>query len=169
MDSGPAGTVDASDGKHALSIELGDDVLHVVMSKSTTVSALKKAKFVCGAWRQSARDTLCDVDWLASNGVSLHSLLKTGAPSARLVTALIDAKPELLRERDAEGLLPLQFAAAYRTDRHSRPRWSEEVVSAIRKATIGAVPGGVAGLHHEARSLKLRPVRTRVTQAPIAV
>jgi hypothetical protein len=143
-----------------VSIDLGDDVLSVVMSKASSISELLACKVVCSAWHQSARASLCDIEWLCRNDISLHELLKRGRPSPRLATALIAARPELLRERDGEGLLPLQYAAAYRLD--------ADLVAAIRKATVHVVPGGVAGMHPGARSLKLRPVRTRVRQAPIA-
>ena len=54
-------------------------------------------------------------------GVSLHELLKSGLPSTPLAVKLVQLArsrsggvEELLNERDAKGLLPLQYAAAYR-------------------------------------------------------
>ena len=54
--------------------------------------------------------------WLLANKISLHELLKKGRPSPHLVLALVDKQPACLHERDGEGLLPLQYASAYRMD-----------------------------------------------------
>ena len=71
--------------------------------------------------------------------------------------------PALVLEREGEGLLPLQYAAAYRLD--------DSLVRALRGATALQMPGSAAWANGtEARSIKsqLRPVRTRVAYAPIA-
>ena len=147
----------------ALSIDdsLAEDVLHVLMSKASSIESLRKFKTVCKSWRQSARQTLCDVDWLTANQISLHSLLKKGNPTPRLALALATARPKCMFERDGEGLLPLQYAAAYRKDAY--------LVAALREATASQVGWG-ADLAGKARSIKsqLRPVRTHVAHAPIA-
>ena len=90
-------------------------------------------------------------------------MLKKGSPSPELVLALVREWPACLHERDGEGLLPLQYAAAYRMD--------AELVATLRKATKLVVPGSAAWASSgEARSIRshLRPVRTRVGRVPIA-
>ena len=142
---------------------LGDDVLLTVMAKASSIEALRKCKTVCKSWRRGARVTLCDVSWLLANNISLHDLLKKGNPSPHLVLALAAERPSCMHERDGEGLLPLQYAAAYRMD--------ADLVAAIRQATAARVPGSAAWANSaEARSIKsqLRPVRTRVVHGPIA-
>lgn len=133
------------------------------MSKANSIEALRKCKAVCTAWRDGARHTLCDVDWLLANEISLHTLLKKGNPSPRLVLELSDRKPLCMYKRDGEGLLPLQYAAAYRMD--------ADLVAALRQATASRVPGSAAWANSaEAITVKsqLRPVRTRVVHGPIA-
>ena len=89
-------------------------------------------------------------------------MLKKGSPSPRLVRALAIEDPASTRERDGEGLLPLQFAAAYSMDRG--------LVVALREVTAAVVPSTAWANSAEARSIKsqLRPVRTRVGHVPIA-
>ena len=82
--------------------------------------------------------------------------------------ALVDKQPACLHERDGEGLLPLQYASAYRMD--------AALVDALRQATAARVPGLSAAWanggdpREKALAIKrqLRPVRTRVAHAPIA-
>jgi len=144
----------------SLGVELSEDALLCVLSKLTAVDALRRAKAVSMAWRRAARDTLCSLDWLVSSGVTLLSLLKVGSPSPALAVSLAEARPSLLNERDIEGMLPLQFAAAYRKGR--------PLVLALREVTAGRVPGGVPALSAELCRLRLRPVHTRVREAPVA-
>lgn len=144
----------------SLGVELSEDALLCVLSKLTAVDALRRAKAVSMAWRRAARDTLCSLDWLVSSGVTLLSLLKVGNPSPALAVSLAEARPSLLNERDVEGMLPLQFAAAYRKGR--------PLVLALREVTAGRVPGGVPALSAELCRLRLRPVHTRVREAPVA-
>ena len=144
----------------SLGVELSEDALLCVLSKLTAVDALRRAKAVSMGWRRAARDTLCSLDWLVSSGVTLLSLLKVGSPSPALAVSLAEARPSLLNERDVEGLLPLQYAAAYRKGR--------PLVLALREVTAGKVPGGVPALSAELCRLRLRPVHTRVREAPVA-
>ena len=142
---------------------IGWDVLQIVMSKAGSIENLRKCKAVCTSWRRAARYTLCDIDWLQANHISIHDLLKKGNPTQDLVLALAAKQPRCLHERDGEDLLPLQYAAAYRMD--------ASLVSALRDATARQVPGSAAWANSaEARSIKsqLRPVRTRVAHVPIA-
>ena len=142
---------------------LASDALYTIMSKAKSVESLITFKTVAIGWRQAARHTLCDVDWLLFNDLSLHDLLKKGNPSPRLVLAMVSKRPACVHERDGEGLLPLQYAAAYRMD--------SALVAALRQATASHVKGSAAWANSaEARSIKsqLRPVRTRVAQGPIA-
>jgi hypothetical protein len=143
--------------------DMAGDVLGYLLSKASSVEALRKCKAVSKAFQQAARDNLCDVEWLLSNHISVHDLLKKGRPSPHLVLALAAKHPTLIHERDGEGLLPLQYAAAYRMD--------ADVISALRQATASHVPGSAAWANSaEACSIKsqLRPVRTRVSRGPIA-
>ena len=147
---------------HSVDERFGEDVLLTVMSQATSIEALRKCKAVCTSWRRGARLTLCDVKWLLANNVSLHDLLKKGNPSAQLVLALAAERPSYMHERDGEGLLPLQYSAAYRMD--------ADLVAAIRQATASQVPGSAAWANSaEARAIKsqLRPVRTRVARGPL--
>ena len=89
------------------------DILCEIMTNVGSVQALSKCKAVCRLWRECARLTLCDPDWLADK-VSVHDLLKKGEPSPRLVLALTAKRPALVHERDGEGLLPLQYAGVMR-------------------------------------------------------
>ena len=141
---------------------LDSDVLHIIMSKVSSIEALRNVKAVCRSWRAGARHTLCDVNWLVSNQVSLHGLLKKGIPSPQLALALAAKQPTCMQERDGEGLIPLQFAAAY--------RMPPSLVAALRQATASRVPGGCLANAAEARSIRsqLRPVRTRIGHGPIA-
>ena len=63
-----------------------------------------RCRFAPRSWRQSARLTLTSIDWLTARQINLHSLLKKGQPSSRLVVKLAMANPKLLNERDDEGL-----------------------------------------------------------------
>ena len=139
-----------------------EDVLLTILSHATSVAALRKYKHVSKLWRSSARETLCDTSWLARN-VTLHQLLKAGNPSPKLVMTSCLSNPFHLSERDEEGLLPLQYAAAYRME--------SSVVDALRSATAKSVPGGIPHMlwaKAVLQSKQLRPVRTRLTRAPIA-
>ena len=151
-----AGTLSVDD-------HLDFDVLRIIMSKADSIEVLRKAKAVCTSWRQSARLTSCDIDWLVANGISLHDLLKKGNPSPQLVLGLVTKLPACMHKRDGEGLLPLQYAAAYRMD--------ADLVDVLRQVTAFKVPGSCAWANSaEALSIKsqLRPVRTRVDHGPIA-
>ena len=145
--------------------ELPQDVLEIVLSKASGIEVLRMCKAVCRSWQQAARRTLCDVGWLVDHQVSLHEVLKKGRPSPRLALSLADKRPEWMQERDGEGLLPLQYAAAYRMD--------AELVAALRKATASCVPSAGCALGSaEARSIRshLRPVTTRVSRhGPLVV
>jgi hypothetical protein len=148
-----------------LSVEeqLPTDVLELVMAKASSVETLRNCKAVCKSWRQGARRTLCDVAWLRDHHISLHELLKKGCPSPQLVLALANERPVYMHERDGEGLLPLQYAAAY--------RMNADLVAALRQATASVLPvSAVWAGSAEARSIKshLRHVRTRVAHVPIA-
>ena len=80
----------------------------------------------------------------------------------QLVRDLAAKRPECMHERDGEGLLPLQYAAAYRMD--------ASLVAALREATVSQVPGSATWANSaEARSIKrqLRPVSTRIVHVPI--
>lgn len=141
---------------------LAGDVLHTVMLQAQSVEALRKCKAVCTSWRKAVRHVLCDVDWLHANKIGLHDVLKKGSPSPSLVVALAAKQPTCVLSRDGEGLLPLQYAAAY--------RMNDGVVNALRMVTAGQMPGSAAWASSaEARSIKshLRPVRTRVAHGPI--
>ena len=115
------------------------DLLHTIMENVDSVETLKTLKLVSKDFAQPARNTLCDVNWLVRNNVSLHGLLKQGAPTPALVTKLAKANPSCLHQRDGDGLLPLQFAAAYKS------RFGDALVSAIREVTVRAARLGVAG------------------------
>lgn len=141
---------------------LSEDVLQLVLSKASSVEHLRKCKAVCKSWQHAARVTLCDVDWLCANQISLHEILKKGRPSPQLVRNLAAKRPECMQERDGEGLLPLQYAAAYRMD--------AGLVATLREATVSQVPGSAWANSAEARSIKsqLRPVSTRIVRGPIS-
>ena len=111
---------------------LDSDVLRIIMSKASSVEALRKYKVVSKCWRAGARHTLCDSNWLVANQVNLHTLLKKGTPSPQLALALAAREPGCMNERDGEGLIPLQYAAAYRMD--------PSLVIALRQATASQVP-----------------------------
>ena len=149
-----------------LSTELTEDALRAVLSHTDAVSTLQSCcKPVSKAWRAGAREVLCDVSWLLSSGVSLHTLLKSGQPSPQLAVKLAMARPEFLHERADDGLLPLQYAAAYVS--RSQP----ELVASLRTLTKGFVPGGLPVLHKAAfafRRAKLRAVHTNIHHAPVA-
>lgn len=138
------------------------DVLHVIMSNVGSIETLRNCKVVCKSWRQAARRTLCDADWLLANQVTLHVLLKKGRPSPGLVVAMTTKRPALLHERDGEGLIPLQYAAAC--------KMAIDLVVALRRETARQSPGCALLNSTEGRSMKshLRPVQTRVTQGRIA-
>ena len=149
-----------------LSTELTEDALRAVLSHTDAVSTLQSCcKPVSKAWRAGAREVLCDVSWLLSSGVSLHTLLKSGQPSPQLAVKLAMARPEFLHERADDGLLPLQYAAAYVS--RSQP----ELVASLRTLTKGFVPGGLPVLHKAAfafRRARLRAVQTNIHHAPVA-
>ena len=114
------------------------DLLHTIMENVDSVETLKTLKLVSKDFAQPARNTLCDVNWLVRNNVSLHGLLKQGAPTPALVTKLAKANPSCLHQRDGDGLLPL----------HSRRRTSR--ASAMRSSapsgrSPSARPVGLAG------------------------
>ena len=141
------------------------DLLHTIMENVDSVETLKTLKLVSKDFAQPARNTLCNVDWLMRNNVSLHGLLKQGSPSPALINKLAKASPGCLMQRDGDGLLPLQFAAAYKS------RFGDALVSAIREVTVRAVPGSVwPAKSDEARGLRkgLRPVRTRISGVIVA-
>ena len=155
--SHPASTLSVDD-------HLGADVLQTIMSKACSIEALRTCKAVCTSWRSCARRTLCDTEWHLANQISVHDMLKKGDPSPCLVVALAARRPMAMLERDGEGLLPLQYAAAY--------RMSPSLVNTIREATASQRPGSAAWANTaEARSVRslLRPVSTRVAHAPIAM
>ena len=144
---------------------LNVDLLHSIMEHVDSVSTLRDLKCVSKDFAQPARNTLCDVQWLMRNNISLHGLLKQGSPSPALVAKLAKASPGCLMQRDGDGLLPLQFAAAYKS------RFGDAVVSAIREVTVRAVPGSVwPAKSDEARGLRkgLRPARTRISGVIVA-
>ena len=72
---------------------------------------------------------LTSTEWQAANGVTLHTLLRGRAPPEQLL-ALLAKRPQDLRERDANGMLPLQYAS-------SRSYWrrSPECIRALRTGT----------------------------------
>lgn len=139
---------------------LHSDVLLVLMSSSNSIEMLRKCKAVSKSWRAAARETLSDVDWLCENKFTIHHLLKKGEPSPQLVLRVVAREPKWMYERDREGLLPLQYAAAYRMD--------AALVAALRKATSVHVGWG-ASFVGEANCMKnqLRPVLTRIAHAPV--
>lgn len=147
-------------------VELTEDAVREVLSHVTHISALRQRKLVCKAWQQQGRAVLTDVDWLVRNGVTLHSLIRkrNGRPSAQLVSKLAMARPELLNERDEEeGMLPLQYAAAYR-------KKDEDLVNTLRTLTKNVVPGGLPSLDKAAffsKKAALRSVQTRVGHMPL--
>ena len=91
------------------------DLLHTIMENVDSVETLKTLKLVSKDFTQPARNTLTNVEWLQRNNVSLHGLLKQGSPTPALVAKLAKANPSCLHQRDGDGLLPLQFAAAYKS------------------------------------------------------
>ena len=149
--------------------ELTEDVLLAILETVDAVAKLQECKLVCKAWRSGSRQVLCDAHWLVCQGVSLHVLLKRGQPSTPLAVKLVQLArsrsggvEELLNERDARGLLPLQYAAAYGLN--------SELVAALRTLTKGVVPGGLPVLHKAAfaiRRARLRTVQTRRSHTPI--
>ena len=149
--------------------ELTADVLLAVLEQVDAVAKLQECKLVCKAWRSGSRQVLCDAHWLVSRGVSLHALLKRGHPSTPLAVKLVQLARSrsggveaLLNERDAKGLLPLQYAAAYRLH--------PELVAALRTLTKGVVPGGLPMLNKAAFAIRkgqLRAVQTRRSHTPI--
>jgi len=140
---------------------LSEDMLREMFLKADGVELLRKCKSVCKRWRCHARSTLTEVDWLLANDVGLHALLRLGGPSPCLTLALAVARPLLLHERDADGMLPLQYAAAYQKNEH--------LVAELRKAMTGVVLGsGSWSSSVKARKLKLRPVVTRISQGIVA-
>ena len=135
------------------------------MEHVDSVATLRNLKCVSKEFAQPARNTLCDVQWLMRNNLSLHGLLKQGTPSPALAAKLAKASPGCLMQRDGDGLLPLQFAAAYKS------RFGDALLSTIREVTVRAVPGSVwPARSDEARGLRkgLRPVRTRVSGVIVA-
>ena len=148
----------------ALPVELSEDMVRELLSHVTHISALRQSKLVCKAWQQQGRAMLTDVDWQLRNGVTLHSLIqkRNGLPSAQLVSKLAKARPELLNGRDHEGLLPLQYAAAYR-------KKDEELVSTLRTLTKGVVPGlpSMDKAAFFSKKAALRSVFTRVAHMPL--
>jgi len=148
---------------------LNFDLLLTIFSMVDSVASLRTLKAVCKDFRVASRLTLCDVEWLARHNVSLHGLLKLGSPSPRLAVSLAKACPTSLQQRDGDGFLPLQYAAAYKS------KFDDALVTAIREVTVKAVPGSAwPGRSDEAlrlrgsatRGLKksLRPVETRVSR-----
>ena len=94
---------------------LNYDLLHSLMEHVDSVATLKSLKLVSKDFVQPARNTLTNIDWLQRNNISLHGLLKVGSPSPALAAKLAKANPGCLHQRDSAGLLPLQFAAAYKS------------------------------------------------------
>ena len=143
---------------------LNVDLLHSLMEHVDSVTTLKTLKQVSKDFVQPARNSLCNVEWLMHNNVSLHGLLKQGTPSPALAAKLAKANPGCLMQRDSEGLLPLQFAAAYKS------RFGDATLSAIREVTVRAAPGLWPAKSDESRGLRkgLRPVRTRVSGVIVA-
>ena len=144
---------------------LNFDLLHTLMEHVDSVSTLRALKSVSKDFVQPARNTLTNVEWLMRNNISLHFLLKQGTPSPALAAKLAKASPGCLMQRDGDGLLPLQFAAAYKS------RFGDALLSTIREVTVRAVPGSVwPARSDEARGLRkgLRPVRTRVSGVIVA-
>ena len=142
--------------------ELTEDTLLAILEHVDAITTWQKCKHVCKAWCSGSRQVLCDLNWLVCQGVSLHALLKRGRPSTPLAVKLSLARPALLNERDADGLLPLQYAAA------CRPH--PELLASLRTLTKGVVPGGLPMLHKAAfaiRRARLRVVQTRLRHAPI--
>ena len=150
--------------------ELTEDVLLAMLEKVDGVAKLQECKLVCKAWRSGSRLVLCDAHWLVCQGVSLHVLLKRGQPSTPLAVKLVQLArsrsggvEELLNERDARGLLPLQYAAAY-----ARGVEDQELVAALR--TLTRRGSGLPVLNKAAfalRRAKLRAVQTRRSHTPI--
>ena len=131
------------------------------MEHVDSVSTLRTLKCLSKDFTQPARNTLTNVEWLQRNNISLHFLLKQGSPSPALAAKLAKASPGCLMQRDGDGLLPLQFAAAYKS------RFGDALLSTIREV----VPGSVwPARSDEARGLRkgLRPVRTRVSGVIVA-
>ena len=90
------------------------------MENVDSVETLKTLKLVSKDFAQPARNTLCNVEWLMRNNVSLHDLLKQGSPSPALINKLAKASPGCLMQRDGDGLLPLH--SRRRTSRASATR-----------------------------------------------
>lgn len=156
-----------ANSERPLPIELSEDAIRAVLFHVTRIDTLQKCKRVCKSWKLCAREVLCGAEWHVANGLTLHTLLKSGQPSARLAMGLSTARPPLLQERDDEGLLPLQWASAYKRYRGL----DEALVDALRAATRGSVPGGLPAMDRAAFSRKLatlRPVQPVVRLAPIA-
>ena len=149
--------------------ELTEDVLLAMLEQVDAVAKLQECKLVCKAWRRGCRQVLCDARWLVCQGVSLHELLKSGLPSTPLAVKLVQLArsrsggvEELLNERDAKGLLPLQYAAAYR-------KFHPELVDQLRTLTRQG-GAGLPVLSQSAFALrrgKLRAVQTRRSHTPI--
>ena len=139
---------------------LNSDVLGTLMSMTDTIDNLRKCKVVCKSWRQAARLTLCDQDWLCERRVTIHDMLKKGVPSPYLVLKKASRQPHCMLERDHNGLLSLQYASAWRMD--------AALVTALRKATSVHVGWG-ASLACQAVGIqrRLRHVNTRTAHAPI--
>ena len=139
--------------------------LREVFFHITHVLTLQQCKAVCKAWQRQGRAVATDVNWMVASGISLHTLIKVGRPSPKLASKLALARPELLNERDRdEGLLPLQYAAAYRLDAN--------LVSSLRTLTQSFVPGGLQALDRAAFSRKkamLRSVETHIGHIPMVV
>ena len=142
------------------------DILTLVMHHAGSVRELHKCKSVCHAWCQSARRTLCDIEWIMAKTLSLHDVLRFGDPSPELTLAMASAMPSYLSERNLRGLLPLQYACEKRKE--------AALIDALRKVTVVHVPGGLPrpppwAKHSASRNLALRQVRTRISQAPIRI
>ena len=133
------------------------------MEHVDSVATLRTLKCVSKEFAQPARNTLCDVQWLQRNNISLHGLLKQGSPTPALVTKLAKANPSCLHQRDGDGLLrcnsprPTSRASAMHSD-------------TIREVTVRACPARFGRQSDEARGLKnrLRPVRTRFSGVIVA-
>ena len=137
---------------------LNDDVLLQIMMLLPDIESLRTLKAVSADWAQLTRRVMTSSEWQANN-ISLHQLLREGSPTERQVISLLHERPELARERNARGLLPLQYAASHR--KHT------EIVDVLRGATRLLVPGAVPAVQAGPRMLRLKAVRTRESTAPI--
>lgn len=108
---------------------LARDVVGAVLFAVDDVQALRSAKSASRALAPLARRVLTDTEWQNANGVTLHELLR-GRASPEQLLAMLAKRPQDLRERDANGMLPLQYAS-------SRSYWRQlpECIAQLRTGT----------------------------------